>query len=819
MTKTLFTDGWTFRHTGRTAGTPVRLPHDAMIGETRSADAATGNHGGFFPGGAYVYEKSWQVPADAAERDYRLVFEGVYGRTRVLLDGREVAACDSGYREFTAPLTGAMPGGTAVIEVHVDNTHTPNSRWYTGSGIYRPVHLESFGAVRIADDGIRIVTRTLRPDAIVDVVVQTVGAPAGAVISVELVDAGATAARAAVLLAGDSTAIALTVPDARPWSGEHPSLYDVIVALSVDGEQVDVRRVRTGLRTLDVSAAHGLRVNGEEVLLRGACVHHDNGPLGAATFAAAERRRACILKDAGFNAIRSSHNPLSRAFLDACDEIGLYVMDELTDVWIRHKTPFDGADRFESTWRADADAMIANDRNRPSVIMYSIGNEIAETSHESGVATARMLHAYVNSSDPTRPTTLAVNMLLNLMSAKGKSAFERDEYTGELDQAAQNKKKEATSTAANAVTAKLGRIMELAARLPAADKASRDAFAAVDVAGYNYAFGRYAGDRNKYPNRVMVGSESMPGFLPEIWRKVTTVPGVIGDFMWTGWDYLGEAGIGVWSYGNESGSINKPYPALVAGSGAFDITGQPGAPALLARAVWDADSAPGIAVRPLDVVGKRINKTPWRTSDAILSWSWGALRGTAEIEVYSPADQVELVLNGRSLGRRKAGERRGYIARFRTPYEPGELLAIAYRRGVETGRSSLRSAEAPSLRLRAEAPSIAGPDDLAYVWIELADTAGTVDSAGADRVTVSVEGAGSLIALGGAATSSTESFTDATRALHRGRALAIVRGSESTGTIRVRVESERNGTAVLELENSEPVASHPARSPRQSTHL
>ncbi|GAA2979410.1 hypothetical protein JOD63_002938 [Microbacterium terrae] len=797
--RTLFTDGWTFRRTDNDTSASVRLPHDAMILETRTADAETGNHGGYFPGGSYVYARSWTAPADATQRTYSLFFEGVYGDTRVLVNGREVARCNSGYREFTAPLTGVAPGETALIDVLVDNTRVPNSRWYSGSGIYRPVWLESAGPVRIAPDGVHVVTRSISGDATVDVTIRVEGElPSGATASAEFSYDGERVVREhAATATGGVFSIPVTIPTPRLWSADSPHLYEVRASIAVDGDPVDQEQLRTGLRTVTVDARRGLRINGATELLRGACVHHDSGILGAATFAASESRRARILKAAGYNAIRSSHNPLSRAFLDACDEIGLYVMDELTDVWLKHKTHHDTADQFADVWPADAAAMIQKDRNRPSVIMYSIGNEIAETATQDGIDAAHAIHRYFAQNDPTRPTTLAVNLLLNLMSSRGSSPFEREQYLGEKKEA--KDKKEATSTAANMLTAKLGRVMELAARLPAADKASRGAFGTVDVAGYNYAYGRYAADRKRYPNRVIVGSESMPGDLPAIWKRVTTVPGVIGDFMWTGWDYLGESGIGTWSYGSEPGSINKPYPALTAGPGAFDITGLPGAPALLAQAVWGTATTPGIAVRPLGTSGQRANRTPWRTSDAVPSWSWRALAGQAQIEVYSADDEVEVLLNDRSLGRKKAGERVGFVTRFRTQYEPGELVAIGYRDGAETGRSTLRSAGTPTLRLRPETTALQGPDDLAHVWIELADENGTVDMSTNDTVTVTVDGAGTLAALGTGAAATTESFTDDQHSTHRGRALAIVRGSDQRGFVTITATSARHGSATIIL--------------------
>ncbi|PRY13949.1 glycoside hydrolase family 2 TIM barrel-domain containing protein [Kineococcus rhizosphaerae] len=807
MTTTLFTGGWTFHRDhnldanavlelNSIAGLPVRLPHDAMIAQPRTDQGGSGNHGGFFTGGRYTYRTSWTAPEDAGTITYRLMFEGVYGVARVLVDGVEVAHNDSPYREFTASLAGVRPGSTASIVVEVDNRATPNSRWYTGSGIYRPVWLQALTRRRIAGDGLRVVTRSVPVPgatgptrAVVDVKVALEGPRvAGERVLAQFERDGAVVAQAEGAVSVDAADLTLTLDEPQLWSHDNPHLYDLRVRLLVGGEAVDERVEHTGLRTIEVDARRGLRINGRSVLLRGTAVHHDNGPLGAATFAAAEWRRARALKEAGFNAVRSAHNPLSRSFLDACDALGLYVMDELTDVWVRHKTPHDEAERFLDSWREDVASMIAKDRNRPSVILYSIGNEIAESATPEGVAIAHHISRHVREQDPTRPTTIAVNPLLAMMASRSASAG-----TGEQGPA---ERSPATSTLANEVAARMGRLMVLASRLPAAERATRDVFEAVDVAGYNYGYASYPAARRRHPHRVIVGTESLLGDLPAIWKRVTSDPGVIGDFSWTGWDYLGEVGLGYWSYGSEPGGIAKPYPGVLAGCGAFDITGISGAALMLVQAVWGTTDVPGIAVRPLDRAGQRPNRSPWLPSDAVASWSWGQLSGTAQIEVYTTGDRVELLLNGQSLGRRTP---RGFVARFRTPYRPGELTAIAYRGGVEIGRRSLRSAGAPRLRARAESADLRGPDDLSYVWLELADEAGTVASTHEDTISVSVCGPATLIALGSAAPSTTEGFTSFTRTTFRGRVLAIVRGTDESGEVTVRASSKNHGDASLTL--------------------
>ena len=390
MSRTLFLENWQLQRGNNQPLENIRLPHDAMIGEPRSEGASTGNHGGYFPGGIYRYSKEWLVPADANVKEYRLFFEGVYGVTTVSVDGREIAHCNSGYRGFYASLDGCIADTTVAIEVLVDNSRTPNARWYSGSGINRPVWLDVRSQVHIADDGIHLVTRSLSPSAEVDVTVYVEGTQEPCAVTIQFRDSGNLVGEVELAVIEGVAKGKLDIPGATPWSAENPFLYDVLVQIRQGHQLLDEEHLRTGLRTIQVDAVNGLRINGEAVLLRGACVHSDNGLLGTVTLPAAEYRRARILKESGYNAIRASHNPFQSGFLDACDELGLYVLDELTDVWFKHKTKYDNAEQFEDVWPVDAQAMIREDRNRPSVIMYSIGNEISETATEAGVqATAK----------------------------------------------------------------------------------------------------------------------------------------------------------------------------------------------------------------------------------------------------------------------------------------------------------------------------------------------------------------------------------------------------------------------------------------------
>lgn len=799
MTLTPFNDGWTFGRVGESHTVQVTLPHDAMIGEVRSRTAPSGSHGAYFLGGRYLYAKTWTPPAELAGRRVSLFFEGVYGHTSVRVDGAEVATWDSGYREVIVPLH-AAEGRPVHIEVDVDNSSLPNSRWYTGSGIYRKVWLEDVAATRIARDGITLTTTRAGTSATASVLVEAEG-PADASLSavVSLTSPDGRRFSASAPLQGGRAHVAIEIPDAQLWSDLAPHLHDMTVELRSGSGSHDVRTKAVGLRAIDVDAKNGLRINGESVKLRGACVHHDNGILGAATFRAAEFRRARILKQSGFNAIRSSHNPLSRDFIDACDEIGLYVLDELTDTWFGQKTAHDQSARFDEMWQDDARSMIAKDRLSPSVIMYSIGNEIAESGTPRGVATAQAVSDFIRGLDRDRPTTIAVNFLLNVMADSGRSLFD----TSEHDEAkADRKRSAATSTMANVMANRIGGMMQTVSKLPKADRVSRDTFNTVDVAGYNYAWGRYAGDVRRHPNRVMLGTESMPGDIAKIWKQVERFPSLIGDFLWTGWDYLGETGIGTWTYGSDSPGIGKPYPELVAGCGLIDITGRPDAAVLLAQGAWGLLDSPQIAVHPLDHSGEKVRRVAWRSTDAAQSWAWAGCEGrTADVDVYSTADEVELLINGRSLGRKAAGARRGFITRFRTQYEAGEIVAVGYQDGHETSRSSLRStSDAPQVALSPESHTMdADGQDLVFVRVELRDSNGVIEMLDDDEVTVAITGAGMLAGLGSAARGTTESFVDDAHSTWRGTALLAIRSNGDIGDIGVTVATQRHGASSITL--------------------
>lgn len=797
-TRTLLRE-WTVELTGR-RGTAVGvvLPHDAMLGTTRSASAPGGADTGWFEGGRYTYRAVWTAPPRVPGQLASLLFEGVQGDAAVFVNDIEAGIVRGGYAEAELAVESLVRwGGSNDIEVRVDHSNQPSERWYPGSGLYRDVAVVLRPFRHFASDGLRVVTTSINPHvATLDVAFTMSSAPAEATVTVELRD-GERLIDTTTVPVGVGLA-RLTVPQPRPWSAEDPFRYRLTARAATDLGMLDERSELVGLRTVAVDAKNGLRINGVETLLRGACVHHDNGPLGAATHRAAEFRRVRLLKEAGFNALRSAHNPASRHLLDACDELGMYVLEELADYWFVRKTRFDHSDRFRATWREDAAATITKDRNRASVIMYAIGNEIPETALSGGVDLAREITAFFHDTDPTRPVTLAINLFVNTLVTFGASPYAMDAP----DAAAETSSPAlASSTEANAMVNHIGKMMHFVARLPRADRASRDAFGVVDVAGYNYGLARYRGDVKRYPHRVILGTETLPGDVAWAWRLVKQHPQVIGDFVWAGWEYLGEAGVSVWVPGKKAG-MSKPYPYVVSGPGMFDLTGRPDASLRLAQAAWGHLTAPVITVRPLDRSGVPHVRSAWRVTDAVESWSWAGSDGkTADIEIYSNDDEVELILNGRSLGRHRVGRKLEHRVRFRAQYEPGTLVAVGYRGKKEFSRSELSSADQHlRLRIRAENPTIiADGEDLAFVHVELSDLAGNVEMLADEAIRLTVTGPAELLAFASAAPATEESFLTAAQRTYRGRALAIVRSTGEEGTVRVHATSETRGIAQVEL--------------------
>lgn len=797
MKKKDFNRGWLFGAVGKEPSMqPVTLPHDAMLYEKRSKDAATAGACGYFPGGAYVYVKRFLVPETWRTQSAVLEFEAVYQNAQVFVNDALVAEQRYGYTNFFVVLDPQLKYGEEnEIKVIADNSSVPNSRWYSGSGIYRNVNLFLGDKSHIRPDGLLVSTSG---NEAAHVKVSVTG---GDTVRVSVLDGEKVVAQAEAAVKEGTASADIPVSQPRLWDAEHPELYQCRAELLKNGEMVDEADAWFGFRTLSWST-RGFFVNGKKTLFRGACVHHDNGILGACSFEDAEFRRVRLLKEAGFNAIRSAHNPASKALLDACDRLGLYVMDEFCDNWLVHKNPYDYADRdFRAWWQQDLTAMVIKNYNHPSVVMNSIGNEISELAMPEGQEYCKKLAVLARKLDPDKAVTMGVNLMLCSMSAKGGGIYGNKKNGKENQNGSQTMDNVPTSAFFNMLMNLAGGMIEKMAAKPAADDATKVSFSYLDIDGYNYAASRYEKDGTLHPDRVIVGSETLPKNLYHNWQLVKKFPYVIGDFMWTGWDYLGEAGIGTVRYKSFK-NPGQDAPIISAGCGVIDICGKIRPEVQWNRLIWGLDHTPGIGVEPYTHAGETGSESMWRDTDAVASWSWAGCEGKkTKVTVYSDGETAELIVNGHSYGRKKTKE---YKAVFkRVVYEPGTITAISYDgEGKEQSRTSMKTAVGPAeLRVVADRSTLqAKTQDLAYISIDLTGADGITKSSEDTAVTVEVDGAGTLLALGSARPNMGENFFSDTHTTYYGKALAVVRGGDAPGKITVTVKAKGLPAKTLELE-------------------
>jgi beta-galactosidase len=802
--------GWEFRPRGNpfqegfrehAPWVGVHLPHDALIDAERHPDH--GPASGYFPGGAFEYRTTLAVPTEWRDRWVTLRFEGVHRGAMVYVNEQLAASRPYGYSEFSVALDPFLRHGEDNV-IEVQSITGSDSRWYTGAGIYREVALAVADPVHVALDGLFVTTPEIDDDGAVTVVAVEVDNDTRHTRTVtattSILDGdGAVVARAIspVTVAPGSRSVAvhrMHLAHPRRWDLDDPYQYCCESTLHDGDQELDRAETRFGIRQLQLDPLHGLRLNGTSVKLRGTCLHHDNGILGAATIRRADERRIEILKSAGFNAVRSAHQPMSRALLDACDRLGMLVMDETFDVWTRSKSDDDYARSFGEWWEADVEAMVRKDRNRPSVVMYSIGNEIQDTGTPLGAALGRRIAEKVKQLDPTRYTTNSVNALLSVGSELF-AAIGADTTPATADAPSETRADDrGVNTLLTTWSEFLPRLLQ---RDIVADRTA-ESFAAVDVAGYNYMDSRYVLDGQIYPNRVIVGSETFPAEIGRNWPLIQANPHVIGEFTWVGWDYLGEAGVGRTEYANQpeserTGQFLGPYPWIFAGSGDIGITGVRRPISYYREIVFGLRAEPFIAVDRPAHHGETVTHTsPWAWPDVISSWTWPGREGRpVRVEVYSASDEVELLRDGEPVGRAATGPAAEFMASFVTEFQPGELTAVAYVDGVETGRTVLRSAAAGTkLAVDVDRDVVVADDgDLAFLAIAIVDDAGELRPDADRPVSVEVDGPAILQGFGSADPTPRTSYRQASRSTHDGRALAIVRPT-GTGTVTVRVRAE-----------------------------
>lgn len=773
----------------------VTLPHDAMIGEKKSPTAAGGTNTGWYEGYDYVYEKEIEADSALAGQTVMLEFEGVYHNAEVWADDKKLAFRPYGYTNFYVDMTGIFADRKKhTVRVIARNADQPNSRWYSGAGIYRPVTLWHGGSRHILVNGVKITTLSIHPAVIkIDIMTNCDGAA-----QVEILDGDKVAAlHQNVMCTGKTlSSVTLTVEYAKLWSIDTPHMYTCRVAFGDD-----VVCEPFGIRTISWGN-DGFKINGRRQMILGACVHHDNGLLGACCDEDAIERKVRILKENGYNALRSAHNPCSKAFLNACDRQGMLVMDEYIDHWYIHKTEYDYVEHFKKWWKKDLADMVEKDYNHPCVIMYSTGNEVSETAQKKGIALTKKMTEHLHNLDQTRPVTCGINIFFNFLSSIGFGVYSDKKAKKEAEAAKRaaasgkmSKKKAVGSQFFNNLAGLLGdEFMKRGATLHGCDVKTRDAFANMDIAGYNYGIYRYGHDLRKYPNRLIVGSETFCNDAYRFYEMAKNNPRLIGDFVWAGMDYLGEVMVGSWEYDDYAKNFDGGLGWVSAGSGRIDLTGKPLCEALYTKVAFEKAAGPYIGVRPVNHTGDKHSPSAWKMSNAIESWSFDGCDGQkAEVEVYARAARVDLFVNNKKAGSKKI--KKDCIARFTCTYERGEIRAETFdETGRKIGEHTLTSAGKKTYLTAVPEDNAARAGHLLYVRLKYTDKNGVIKPLCKGLLTVDVTG-GVLEGLGNGCPYNERGYTGSQTETYYGEALAIIRAGEND-TVRLCVSDGVRKTSV-----------------------
>jgi beta-galactosidase len=715
QTKSLFDSDWQFTRNGKTIN--VNLPHDWDIYEAPDpATGATKEGGGWYPAGKGEYKKQFKVESgEWKNKRVMLHFEGVYQKAEVFVNGQKAGQHAYGYTPFTVDITQYLYKDKRDNEVvvKVDNSEQPNCRWYSGSGIYRHVWLVTKKQRYIDEWSVKVTT----PD------IHTVNIKAEVVME-----------------DGTRKPIEKTIHVEQPrlWSPDDPYLYHTTI--EAEG---DVVPVTYGIRTIEYTAEKGFLLNGKPLKINGACLHHDDGVLGAMAFDAAEIRKVRLMKESGFNLIRTAHNPTTRAFLDACDSLGMLVIGEAFDGWRTAKNPYDYSTLIDSCYQEDIHAMVKRDRNHPSIICWSIGNEVIERKDIRVVTTARKLKQAILEEDNTRPVTEAL------------CAWDDDWEIYDPH------------------------------------------FEVLDIGGYNYMIHKHKSDHQRDPKRVMWQTESYPRDAFKNWKLVQEYPYIIGDIVWTGLDYLGESGIGRNYYEGERPGEHWREGGQPDWHGAYcgdvDITGYRKPISIYREMLWkeaydgEFPSVLSIAVKEPDGYHGKIHQTAWSVWPTWSSWNWPGWEGKPiDVEVYTKAKEVKLYLNDQLIGTKAVSEDTEYKAVFTVPYEPGVLRAEASGRGTLLWTKG----EPARLRLTPDRRVItADGQDLSFITVEVVDKYGWPCPDAAIPCEAIVKGEGSLLAFASADLKDREPYTSSKVTTWKGRALLVVRSTEKKGKAQIRIKS------------------------------
>ena len=793
------------------APTRVSLPDDYIITMERSKDAISGASSGFFPGGRAFYSRSIDVPESWTGKSVLLDIDGAYENAEVTLNDEPLGVHPYGYTPWQISLDDVIiPGENNTLEIDTRDVQ-PNCRWYSGGGLYRQISLYVGEPCHIRPWDIFLTTPVVSEESstlhLNVTVTNTASEAAFGTLTLAVEDSHISVP---VQIPADNTKnfdIELLLPSVSLWSAEEPHLHEAVITLDTNfGVDTSVELV--GFRHIEIDALHGMRVNGNPVKLLGGCIHHDNTFLGAAAYPAAEKRKLMKLKSAGYNAVRLAHNPPSGTFLDLCDKIGVYVIDEAFDCWKISKNDLDYHLYYAKWWQDDMAAMIRRDRNHPSIFCWSIGNELTEIGGRgNGPQMIREMSDYVRTLDHSRPITCAFHSFIASKRTKGQpsripfalpassSAGTDQKNNAASSEEAEPSIQEALEAKKQMMAAMMNdpnALEKAIERVASANKGdgfidgvdvwgdiSASSAEPLDIIGYNYFHPRYKADHENYPNRVICATETRASETYDCYQAMMENDAVIGDFIWTAYDNLGEAGAGrvMHSLTDLMTGMLGPWPYLSCYQGDFDLAGNRRPQSYYREIMWGKGK--GIHVFAKDP--KYANLKPlglgWEWNDVFESWSFGKENAGKDIyvEAYSDCDEIEFLVNSLSAGRFTVDKLKASAV---LKYEEGIFEAVAYKNNVEIARSMLRTASAPaSILLTAESSAVKADDmDLAFINIEILDANGVIVPSDSIEVHVNIEN-GSLAGLGSGNPCTDENYGTGSRRVWGGKAVFCVSAS------------------------------------------
>lgn len=799
-------NGWQFQDLTNDTSAIVNLPHDATIGTEREKEGRTYFLNVGFKGIRCSYTKALYIPEEHRGKALYLEFEGIYRDFIVTVNGHKILDESFGYIPYEARIDEFVNyGADNELKIEINTPEQFHNRWYAGSGIYQDVFLHVAEPDHIAFHGVKITTLSHDP-AKIRVETEVVGT---GTVQIDILDGND------VIAAASGTCTEIEIPDAKLWDAENPNLYTARVTLHKDGTICDVSNHAFGIRTLEWNAEQGFLVNGVRTLLKGGCIHNDNGVIGMVTNRITEERRVKNLKASGFNALRSAHHPMSPALLEMCDKYGMYVMDESFDVWYRMKQMSGFHVRFMEYYEDVTARMVKKDYNHPCVIMYSIGNEINELGSLKGVRIGSRMIDIVHSIDSTRPVVLCPSMKMSrqFLVDMPYATMDEDEFMAQGQEYVQKDFMHYIWLYTQAISNIPGTEDDPYPQdIRQADEACTEPlYSQLTVAGYNYYSANFDALHEIHPDRVLVGTETRGHLIYDNWKYIQEHPFAIGDFIWTLQDHIGEANVGGRNYSGAAAegdsaatSQGRDYPWLLNDGGVIDLIGHTLPAIHKFRLCWGEEHGIFLASQPPIHNGIAASYGCYKWTDTIDSWSYDGYDGNPTfVDVYSDADEVEVFLNGLSIGRQKPTE---YFAKFPCVYAPGELVGVGYNaEGAEICRTVLRSANTETKISVTPDKTVLKADaqDFVFLNIDITDSNGTVKALPERELTITVDGPATLQGFGSAEPVTAESFCDNVHTTCNGRTLAVIRSSNAPGTIAVTVQAKGLKDTVIHLDSEQ----------------